>query len=286
MRIAFSCDLMRHGGDAGDAEANSAWLWPLLRPVVEEIGHELVLHTRDDPATAHAAQAAACGLDPSEAWPLLYSDPAQTDAVRRTSRTLLEADLVIGHELSPNQLHVLAQAGVPCVDLSVDPVRFGPELFLRVRTSDRVLADLLQRRHVPDAALADAVEAMRKRCGASAGVPGPAVLFAGQTDADASLIEGARLRSVEPFIDRIRGLVEPGWRLLLKPHPYARSNADVRALHAAAPGSIFVQDNVYALPASPRKRGCSASPPSACCGRTATRPRLSSRKAGSPWPAW
>ena len=136
---------------------------------------------------------------------------------------------------------------MPFVDLSIDSARFGPELFLRVRTSDRELADLLRHAHVPDAALADAVEAMRDRCGTSAGVTGEAVLFAGQTDADATLIENARLRSVEPFVDRIRELVQPGWRLLLKPHPYARSHAALRMLHGAVPGSVFVQDNIYAL---------------------------------------
>lgn len=254
MRVALTYDTLRFGESAGDADTGSAWLWPLVTPALEAAGCRVTLHRRSESLAAEAIAAAGSLPSPEDAWPFLYSDRDAIEVVRPTCRTLLEADLVIGHELSPNQLRILHAAGRPVLDLSLGPARFGRDLFLRARTTDPVLAGLITASHVADAVLAREAEAVRARIAATDGPTDPVLLFVGQVDADASLIEGARLQRVSPFVERIRGMLEPGWRLLLKPHPYARFNADILALREAVAGSRIVNDGIYTLLGTPAVR--------------------------------
>ena len=63
---------------------------------------------------------------------------------------------------------------------------------------------------------------------------------------DSSLIAGAGVARVEPFLDKIgdRLYDRP---LLLKPHPLAPKSTDLLALYRHFPRARFVDDNIYAL---------------------------------------
>jgi hypothetical protein len=177
----------------------------------------------------------------------LFSDPAALPIVAASCP--LDHDFVIGFEMTPNQIRLLASAGLPFLDISIDPLRFGRDLFFRMRSNDPSMQRMLQACHQPAEMLRDDVADLLRQAAPGQSIDGcddGAVLFAGQTDIDASLICDAGLASIEPFIERI-GQILQGRRLLLKPHPYGQTHRTITVLQAAFPGAMVVNDPIYAL---------------------------------------
>jgi hypothetical protein len=55
---------------------------------------------------------------------------------------LLNAELVVGWGLTPALMELLYRHRISFVDVEVDPIRFGDDLLLRVRTNSSHLSDL------------------------------------------------------------------------------------------------------------------------------------------------
>ena len=215
-------------------------------------GHDLAYLSESDAAvTGSITQVLKeIGARDHASWAALLSDPQHLGAVARVCEPLRRFDLVIGYELTPNQMRCMSAAGISFVDISIDPVRFLPDLFLRMRTNDRRVLRVLERNTVPESTLATHVGQLRGRIGRGSpndGLKAPVLLFAGQTDVDASLVTQGRLASVDPFLGTIAELLRPGWQLLLKPHPYGRQHHSIWKLRSVFAESKVVNDNIYAL---------------------------------------
>ena len=161
---------------------------------------------------------------------------------------------MIGHELTPNQIRMLAAQGTPFLDVSIDPVRFAPDLFLRARSNDDRLVQALEAHDQADAGMLPHAARLRstiaKPHGRARWVQ-PATLFVGQTDVDGSLVCDASLARIDGFVEEIATLLDAGGRLMLKPHPYGRTHQAIRTLREAFSASLIVNDNLYALIDSP-----------------------------------
>lgn len=259
MRICLLHDIFRVNLFGQGGQNNTSQMWErVLAPLLGGIGHELVrppAFTGDEPAPL-VEMARRHRLAPEVAsWSWLYSNPAARPLVREMlERHVLApmggADLVLGWELSPNMLRALAAFGLPTIEFNLDAVRFGPDLFLRLRSSHAPLAARLDPYVVPDSALRAHAAAL------AAAIPPPpphrpAVLFAGQVADDSSLIRDGALAGIAPHVPAIRAALQPGEALLLKPHPHGAPHSDIRLLHAAFPAARIVTDNIYALLAAP-----------------------------------
>ncbi|MEJ1977340.1 MAG: hypothetical protein WDN49_15795 [Acetobacteraceae bacterium] len=128
------------------------------------------------------------------AWAATLSDPDLLDEVTKVCWPLQQFDLVVGYELTPNQMRFLAAAGTPFLDISIDPVRFAPDLFLKMRTNDDAVSRVLQAYDQPAETLLPHVAWLRSNTARALPQDSPTtpcLLFAGQTDVDASLVTAA-----------------------------------------------------------------------------------------------
>lgn len=240
-------------GQGGHNHVAAVWR-DRLAPAFARLGHELVCpaaFAEDRPAAVERL-ADATGLTRDTAgWVRLYSDPALVPAVGSLLAAVEPADLVLGWELSPNIVRALARRGIAVIDMGVAPLRFAPDLYLRLRTSDSVLATRLAGLAVPDAVFAAAAARMRTAVGGQAAA---GVVFVGQTDVDASLISDGALAGAAPHVATLRALMRPDEALLLKPHPHGVEHGDIDLLHRLFPNARIVTDSAYALLAAPAVR--------------------------------
>jgi hypothetical protein len=253
LRIAIVHDVFRSEvfGLGGQNRAAAFW-HAQLAPIFAALGHELVRPADFAPDRPPVLQqlAASHPLPPDRSsWMRLFSDPALLSTVSDMLAGLRSCDLVLGWELSPNIMSALLAHGIRFVDASIDAIRFCPDLFLRLRTNDEVLAARLAALEVAQTNLR-AVARQR----ADAVPPAPprpdSVLFAGQMDIDSSLVVDARVARAAGSVARIEAACA-GRDLWLKPHPHCPLHTDIRALHSALPSSRIADDNVYALLAAP-----------------------------------
>jgi len=250
MKVALLHDLTRAVCQAGHHGVAAMWC-RLLAPGFAALGHRLDCPAEfaADRPEAVAALMRRCGLAPEPAdWARLFSDPALVPEVE-VLLDRLEADMVLGWELSPNLVRALLRHGVPVIDMSLAPLRFAPDLFLRLRASRPEWSAALAGLAVPAAAIGHAAGRVRQ---AVAPAPGPpdrrgSVLFVGQTDLDASLIAGGRLAQVADHLDALDRLLAGGRPLLLKPHPHGERHADIRLLHRRFAQARMTTESIYTL---------------------------------------
>ncbi len=258
MQICFTHDFIRSRLVSDDGDANARWLHAILSPALLHLGHDVHRFGAFGSGAGfiRAPDRGRPGGDGAAAWSASFSNPEWEPRVAEACADLRTFDLVVGFELSPNQTRFLDAGGTPFLDVGIDPIRFAPDLFLRVRSSDAGFERTLAAHEITAEELVPHVALLRSNVAralpADAGER-PATLFIGQTDVDTSLVHHGALARVEPLVDRIRALVHGG-PLLLKPHPHGGLHQDIRTLHDAFPDARIVNDNVYALLCSPLVR--------------------------------
>ena len=251
MHIKFTHDLFRSGCGAGDPERNGKWLLTTLAPLVRAAGCSTDRLTETDPAIAQTVAALVAGPDAHARWARLFSDETLLPGVTNACAPLGQCDLVIGYELTPNQMRCLSRTGQRFLDISIDPIRFAPDLFLRMRTNDQTIRHALEAHEVAESAMQQHAARLRAGIVGAAALPGfdgGALLFVGQTDIDASLIAHATLAGIDAYIPVIARLLQTeGGRLLIKPHPYGQRHQGIHTLRGRFPDALTVNDNIYAL---------------------------------------
>ena len=241
MQICFIQDYLRASWDEGNAERCGRWLHALIGPALRRRGHHTyrLSHT-------HTAIQTLLTKSLNLGWPALFSDPGVASCHAGILSHLKQADLVIGFELSPNQMRVLYAAGVPFIDVAIDPIRFERDIFLALRTNMPALAGALASYETHTDAIS-----YRRRPPSSVMLDRPGkVLFAGQTDIDASLVTNGRIGTIDPYLPALREQLGAGETMWLKPHPYGRVHQSILKLHEVFTKSRLVTDNMYAMLAS------------------------------------
>lgn len=251
MRICLLHDLFRTRQFGQGGQNRTAAMWAqVLGPVIAGLGHTLYrpgAFIEDEVPVLEAL-----GLPPVTAsWVRFYSHPEALPLVAEILDEHVLArpggpDLVLGWELSPNMLRVLAARRVPTIEFNLDAVRFAPDLFLRARANRQGYRLRLAAHAVPDAPLRAHAARFAASLPAAPALP-PATLFAGQVADDSSLIEGAALAGVSELLPAF----PPGPPLLLKPHPHGAPHPDIAALHGRFGNARVTTDNIYALLAAP-----------------------------------
>jgi hypothetical protein len=257
MRIAVAHDFFRSPAldpVLGSADRAGRFLSALVSAPLQSLGHTLIRasEVRDGRTDVLSNILAAQGWPAARAtWARIFSVPDAQGALTPLLAPLAGFDLVLGWELPPNMLRLLHAQGTRVLDIGIDPVRFAPDLFLRLRTNDAAMAQRLVAEATPDADLAALAAQMRATRPPDARPRPPAVLFATQTEIDASLVVDAAIARIRPHLARIGALVGFGERLLLRPHPFGAPHTDLHTLHAAFPDARVSDESTYDLLAAP-----------------------------------
>jgi hypothetical protein len=257
MRAVVLHDVLRSACQAGHHQVAELWrrlLAPALAPMGYSISCPAAFAAETPEPVAALLQRLGLARGP-DTWARLYSDPVLVPEVAKLLDHV-DAELVIGWELPPNLLRALGARGIAVVDMSIAPLRFDTDLYLRLRTNRAEWAARLAESAVPPTVFADAARRLHEAFGPLArgvAVPtrAPAVLFVGQTDLDASLIAGSTLASVGDHLPALEALLANGAPLWLKPHPHGERHADIRMLHARFAKARVVTDAIYSLLCDP-----------------------------------
>lgn len=258
MRIGFAYDLFRHPAlGQWNAEAQARWLRSFLTPAIGMAGGTVrnALESVAAEAIAWATERAEAGALPQGAagWAMLYSGEL-LEGMDQWFRPMLGYDLLIGYELSANQLRFLSQQRAAFLDIGIDAVRFARRTLFRGRSNDHSVREALQRFHIPGQALAaDAGFLCATRGSGSFGRPED-LLVVGQVDVDGSLIVGGRIQRIDPHLPRLAELAKQHRRVLIYPHPLALENQDVRTVLSTIPHSVLGEGQVYAALLDSRTR--------------------------------
>ncbi|WP_315836231.1 hypothetical protein [Bradyrhizobium prioriisuperbiae] len=164
---------------------------------------------------------------------------------------LLDAALVIGWGLTPALMQLLDRHRIPFVDVEVDPIRFGDDLLLRVRTNSPALSGYFSTLHTDEAIFATSVAGLRAfvaRLEAATLKAGrPFGLFAGQFPIDLSIVSDGRIVEPAARIDDIRAIAASVDTLYVKPHPGDQTMQHITVLLDTIPNARLTRSNIYRI---------------------------------------
>ena len=176
-----------------------------------------------------------------EGWCQLISQTALPAAVESHLLSLLDADLVVGYEMPDHLLRLLAEAGVPVIDVVLHPVRFMDDILFALRTNRSEIHARLLRHEIPRSEMvqqAGFIKAkaawMRPPLSLS---PGTSLLL-GQVDTDRAAVDTATgtLRNLADHAELLLDLIVRSSGTLFRPHPYqpaqSRSLAFIKQLQS------------------------------------------------------
>ena len=167
---------------------------------------------------------------------------------------MLGYDILVGYEMSANQLRFLSRHGAVFLDIGIDAIRFTRRILFRVRTNSRTICDALQRFHVPARLLVADTGFLRATLGDGTMGPAEDLLFVGQVDIDSSLIASGRIQRIGPHLPRLAELAGQHRQVVVHPHPLATRNDDIAAVLEALPQSTLGEGQVYAALVDARTR--------------------------------
>lgn len=164
---------------------------------------------------------------------------------------LLDGELVIGWGLTPALMQLLDRHRIAFVDVEVDPIRFGDDLLLRVRTNSPALSGYFSTLHTDEAIFSASVAGLRafvaRLEAATVKAGGPFGLFAGQYPIDLSIVSGGRVVEPAARIDDIRAIAENVDTLYVKPHPGDQNMHHIAVLLDTIPNARLTRSNVYRI---------------------------------------
>jgi SAM-dependent methyltransferase len=236
---------------------NRRWLATMARSLageafaVRELGSDLTGDAHLDVPAFMAALGLDCG---AAGWAAAWEREPTERFVSLLGARLEGVDAVAGFGLSNVVATAVDQLGLPFIDVEVSPFRFQPDLDIDARTNVPALAasPLFA---VPEARLRAAATAVRGWSARHAadliptGVGRVGVVF-GQTEVDASLVDGGRLGDFAAHAETVRAWAEGLDHILFRPHPYAATAAAFQLLTTILPTIRPTRISSYVLLAS------------------------------------
>jgi hypothetical protein len=162
---------------------------------------------------------------------------------------LLNGELVVGWGLTPALMELLDRHRISFVDVEVDPIRFGDDLFLRARTNHSRLSEYFSSLHVDEGIFSACVAELRafvaRREAATVKAGRSIGLFAGQCCIDLSLVEFGRIARVAERLKEIREVAQKVDTFFIKPHPFEDDAEHLAILLDAIPNARMTRSNIY-----------------------------------------
>lgn len=259
--VTVLCDFIRpdRDGRPGESDRSAVWLFDAIKRQAGKAS-DLPVHlftARQCPAL-HSWVEARRPPDQADAfWAANYANLAVDTALEPILLRPLLGQFVVGHEMPPYLLGILADHDIPYLDIRVHPVRFLDDLLFAVRAShDQTRASLSQRAVSEEIVLATAglLEA-QCRYTADCRLPPGTLLVIGQRTMDSSQIVDGRFFDALQQLPRIQRILAEYSGILLKQHPYGGAHSLLLAAAAAPNILAATADNIYRLLAQPEISG-------------------------------
>ena len=235
---------------------NLRWLEGVGRVLADRDWQVKVIGAREDNSydTAHLVESLGYPAT-REGWAAARIAPCEA-AYAVGLGVLIAADFVLGFGLPPVIINMMLDKGISFLDIEIDPMRFGSELFLTVSTNDGYLAETLSQSIIADETLVPTLAALlakERRIAPTAGFfPGARVgLFAGQIPHDAALIADGKFVKPAHVVEELRELAAELDLLLVRPHPHWSSVDHLLPILDSVPRAVMTSFPSYALLADP-----------------------------------
>ncbi len=234
------------------SDDNLRWLEGIGRTLAGSGWDVKIFGGREDSSCDAARLVESLGYPPTqEGWAAARCVPCAAGyAVGLDS--FIMADFVLGFGLPPLLTNMMLDRGIPFLDIEVDPLRFGPDLFLTVSTNDEVLAADLSQSLIAEEAFVPALAALlareRRTAPTSGFFPGSRVgLFAGQVPHDSAVIADGKIVKPIDVLEKIKEIAAELDMLLIRPHPHWNSIEHLTPILEAMPHAIVTLRPSYSL---------------------------------------
>ncbi len=256
-RIVFTADILRpHRGPCGWGSAthkNARWLghllgWPLSRATGLETERVSFEPGGFDPRLFYDAM--GLRLD-AISWASVIHLTELPDAAREALARPFDGALVIGVEIPDVMQRVLAEGGIPFVDVVSHPVRFMDDLLFALRTNHPGI-HAAPTQHAFDVDRCTPFADLHRAKAAwmpPLDLPPATALITGQVATDKAVICPSRRRfvSLADYVEPLFDLCARHERVLFKPHPYQGADCPSRAVIQSMRAIQTVEHNFYYL---------------------------------------
>jgi len=259
--ITVTCDFIRpdQHGRPGEGDRSGVWLFDAIKRQVARASNLPVrlVTARQCPALLAWVESKRSPGQADAFWAVSYANLEVDAALESIFLHPLAGQFVVGYEMPPYLLRILAACEIPYLDVRMHPVRFLDDLLLAVAASDAATQASLHQLTVSEEivlATAGLVEA-QCRYTADCRLPPGTLLVIGQRTMDSSQIVDGSFFDALQHVPRLQQVFADYSGLLLKRHPYGGQHSLLLAA-AAAPNVLAVtEDNIYRLLAQPEISG-------------------------------
>lgn len=248
-RIVVAGDILRHESQ----NVNIRWLHHLVSPalgMLTDLPVQVLLHQHTAGNLAIEIYRLG-GRDMClRNWVALYERAPSAEELACIALTFEDA-LVVSFELPEFLRCGLASLGIPFIDFTIHPVRFLDDVAFGVRSNVTDLGSCLRAWVLIDEEIRISAGLALSTLARMAPPPGCVkaddwAVFACQTADDKVLIKDGKLMQASDFLESFAAMSARHKRILVKPHPIARSNP-AKLLKRLFPNFVEIDANFYHL---------------------------------------
>lgn len=156
---------------------------------------------------------------------------------------------IVGFELSNFQKNLFKACDIPFLDLAIHPARFNDDYYFKVELNDRFDYGALDEYFIPEELIlknAQFFKAINRR-GNKLKLNSESILFCGQVEEDASLIDRNYMVSRSMYHKDVIKLASQHKHLYYKPHPHSKNQKDTFDLIDRIPNASVINSDFYEL---------------------------------------
>ncbi|MEQ6250918.1 hypothetical protein ABMC89_18690 [Sulfitobacter sp. HNIBRBA3233] len=254
-RIVFANDFLRIDDTRpsernNPQEVNIAWFRHLLGMVPQVINKPASILTPEKIDETRTSIFKRCGLIPStDSWAKIYNQELDKSTKEQLA-DFLEGSLVLIFEAPKYLISMLEEYGIEYIDFTIHPIRFLPDYALGVRTNIDHFREKFQEikigtREISLHARLLKALSQRKILTASNAIPEGSVVFCGQTQVDASLINDGKLYDKVDIEIFLMELTNEFGNVYYKGHPHAHYKEWMTDVVSRNPKVKILERNIY-----------------------------------------
>jgi hypothetical protein len=249
MRVSILGDFLRANDDGTFHQAsNIEWVAEAFTEALTSLGLNVTKHSKTlygKPYTDLYRELYDPGHSLVEQWASLYDEVSLPKCLDFTFSNA-DDDLLIIFEGSPSILNRYNREGRKFIDIRVHNVRFSDELALAMYSNDKSILERLRSFAISENYFYEQAKTICSRFTSTSPMYYGALIFFGQCDNDASLIQDGRFLSIGlPGV--LEQLGKLGAAIFHKPHPYQPTSKNVADWITSFPQSTLLEMNTYEL---------------------------------------
>ncbi|MGR5297190.1 glycosyltransferase [Vibrio mediterranei] len=254
-RIVITGDVFRRpkNGKGFIQDGNIQWVYDLFSFLLEDITGENVILDMTSYAESGFSAGDFYGNSNESCdyykWVSNFNKCVFSDDEINYTKKCYHNDFIIGFELSNFQKKLFEACDIPFLNLAIHPARFGDDYYFKVDLNKNFDYGDYSQYLVKDSTIkknALFYKAQNRR-GNRLEVKGNSVLFCGQVEEDASLIDGNYMVDKDMYHKDIMELASQHEHLYYKPHPHSLNQKATFELIDRLPNASIINSPFYEL---------------------------------------